>query len=199
MYPLGSDTKVISTLFEIVTRQAVAKYADSEGLQLIEPTKQNHYPDFTLMHDHDDQHKIAIDVKTTYLNKGKTQFGYTLGGYTSYIRPETESKNIVFPYSEYKEHWIIGFVYKRKQEKRVASGKIYSFRTLDKVPVPFEDVDVFMQEKWRIAGDKAGSGNTTNIGSIKGTMNDFVDGNGVFESEEEFLEYWRGYKRSAKE
>ncbi len=37
VYPLGSDTKVISSLFEIVTRQAVIKYAASSGLQLKEP------------------------------------------------------------------------------------------------------------------------------------------------------------------
>ena len=199
VYPLGSDTKVISTLFEIVTRQAVLKYADSEGYQLKEPDKQNYYPDFTLMRGDEDQQKIAIDVKTTYLEKGKTEFAYTLGGYTSYIRPETESKNIVFPFSQYKQHWIIGFVYNRIQEKRNATGRIYSFETLGDIPVPFENVEVFMQEKWKIAGDKAGSGNTTNIGSIKGTISDFADGKGIFESEDEFLEYWRGYKKTAKQ
>ncbi len=199
IYPLGSDTKVISSLFEIVTRQAVIKYADSLGLQLKEPAKQNYYPDFTLMYDDDDQHKIAINVKTTYLENGKTQFSYTLGSYTSYIRPETESKNIVFPYSQYREHWVIGFVYKRLEEKRVPSRQIYSLETLSEVPIPFEDVDVFMQEKWRIAGYKAGSGNTTNIGSITGTIQDFIDGNGVFKSEREFIKYWRGYKRTVKE
>ncbi len=50
-----------------------------------------------------------------------------------------------------------------------------------------------MQEKWRIAGDKAGSGNTANIGSINGTIEDFIEGKGAFASEEEFLQYWRGY------
>ena len=32
----------------------------------------------------------------------------------------------------------------------------------------FDDVRVFVQEEWRISSDKAGSGNTTNIGSIRG-------------------------------
>jgi len=54
-----------------------------------------------------------------------------------------------------------------------------------------------MQEKWRIAGDKAGSGNTANIGSIGGAIADFEEGKGVFRSESEFLEYWRGYGRDA--
>ncbi len=53
-----------------------------------------------------------------------------------------------------------------------------------------------MQEKWRIAGDRAGSGNTANIGSIGGTIVDFSAGNGIFDSEAEFLEYWRGYKHT---
>ncbi len=46
--PLGSDTKVISTIIEIIKRQSVDSYADEIGLQLCEPLKQNHYPDYTL-------------------------------------------------------------------------------------------------------------------------------------------------------
>ena len=199
VYPLGSDTKVISTLFEIVARQAVASYADSVGLQLFEPEKQNHYPDFTLMSGKEDREKIALDVKTTYRREGHSKFGYTLGSYTSYIHPETEGKNIVFPYSHYGVHWIIGFVYKRAEGKRDTSGRIYSFDTLTEIPIPFDDVEVFIQEKWRIAGDRAGSGNTANVGSINGTIDDFSAGNGVFASEAEFLEYWRGYKRTSQE
>ena len=199
VYPLGSDTKVISTLFEIVARQAVASYADSVGLQLVEPDKQNYYPDFTLMRNAEDRKKIALDVKTTYRKGNLSHFGYTLGSYTSYIRTETEGKNIVYPYSHYDSHWIIGFVYKRTEAKRDTSGRIYSFDTLKEIPIPFDDVEVFIQEKWRIAGDHAGSGNTTNIGSIVGTIEDFTNGNGVFTSESEFLEYWQGYKRTKQE
>ena len=197
VYPLGSDTKVISTLFEIVARQAVASYARKAELKLIEPTKQNHYPDFTLMRDEKDRKKIAIDVKTTYRRDGQMKFNYTLGSYTSYIHSATEGKNIVFPYSHYCQHWIIGFVYKRTEEKVI--NQIYSFDTLQKIPIPFDDVEVFIQKKWRIAGDRAGSGNTANIGSIHGTIDDFIAGNGIFDSEAEFIEYWRGYKRTSAE
>jgi len=199
VYPLGSDTKVISTLFEIVARQAIVAYAQKSGLELIEPEKQNHYPDFTLSRGKDDLKKISLDVKTTYRKEEHEKFSYTLGSYTSYICPKTESKNIVFPYSHYGQHWIIGFVYKRAEGRRDTSGRIYSFGSLNEIPIPFDDVEVFMQEKWRIAGDKAGSGNTANIGSIIGTIEDFREGNGVFSSEEEFLKYWRGYKRTSQE
>ena len=199
IYPIGSDTKVISAIFEIITRQAVAAYADNVGLELKEPDKQNHYPDFTLMRDDGDKAKIAIDVKTTYRNADHSKFRYTLGSYTSYINPETESKNIVYPYSDYKGHWVIGFVYKRLSEKRTIDPKIYSFDERKQIQLPFNDVRVFVQEKWRIASDKAGSGNTTSIGSIRGGLNDFISGNGVFVSEEEFMRYWQGYKRTEKE
>ena len=199
VYPLGSDTKVISTLFEIVARQAIVAYAQKSRLELIEPEKQNHYPDFTLSRGKDDLKKISLDVKTTYRKEEHEKFSYTLGSYTSYICPKTESKNIVFPYSHYRQHWIIGFVYKRAEGKRDTSGRIYSFSSLNEIPIPFDDVEVFMQEKWRIAGDKTGSGNTANIGSIIGTIEDFRQGNGVFSSEEEFLKYWQGYKRTSQE
>lgn len=43
-------------------------------------------------------------------------------------------------------------------------------------------IDIFLlQEKWQIASDKTGSGNTKNIGSIKNVA-DLVNGNGVFAS-----------------
>jgi len=61
IYPLGSDTKVISFHFESVARQAVFSYAGRSWLQMVEPAKQNHYPDFTLRSVEQCWKKIAID------------------------------------------------------------------------------------------------------------------------------------------
>ena len=197
VYPLGTDTKVLSTIFEIIARQSVADYARQTQLQLIDSAKQNFYPDFTLTSGQDDTEKIAIDVKTTYKTNPNGQFGFTLGSYTSFLRNGT--KNIVFPFHQYKEHWIIGFAYRRVPVDAVAASRQYSTTNLAQIPAPFSDVEVFVQEKWRIAGDRPGSGNTANIGSIRGTLPDFQDGNGVFRSEAEFLTYWRGYGITASE
>lgn len=197
VYPLGTDTKVLSTIFEIIARQSVADYARQSGLLLIDSDKQNYYPDFTLAASHDDTEKIAIDVKTTYKNNPDDLFGFTLGSYTSFLRNGT--KNIVFPFQQYKEHWIIGFVYRRVPVDGNAASRRYSVADLAEVPAPFSDVEVFVQEKWRIAGDRPGSGNTANIGSIRGVLTDFQQGNGVFENEAEFLEYWRRYGTTAAE
>ena len=57
-----------------------------------------------------------------------------------------------------------------------------------------KDFDFFAAEKWKIAGDRRGSGNTANIGSIK-DIKDLKSGNGVFSNlgEEWFDEYWINY------
>lgn len=198
IYPLGSDTKVLSTIFELVSRPAIYKVAEQLGLSVVEPSVQNHYPDFTLMENKTDNRKIAIDVKTTYRSSNGT-FGFTLGGYTSFIRKGNEGKNIVFPFNHYESHWVIGFVYDRVAQKKSSEEMVFNFDELHSIPLAFESVEYFVQEKWRIASGTAGSGNTTNIGSIVGDINSFREGNGPFRSEEEFLEYWRGYGRTASE
>lgn len=199
VFPLGSDTKVLSTIFELYTRPLMIETADELGLELIEPSVQNHYPDFTLCEGTRCRRKIAVDVKTTYVLRPDDPFNFTLGGYTSFIRPGNETKNIVFPFPDYAEHWVVGYVYERVAEKKSAQHARYTIDDLDRIPLPYRNVRVFIQEKWRIASQRAGSGNTTNIGSITGRIEDFEEGNGPFRSEEEFLDYWRNYGRTAAE
>ena len=79
VYPLGSDTKVLSTIFELIARPVLFQLALERELLVEEPESQNHYPDFTVMKDHSDMQKIAVDVKTTYRRPNGT-FQYTLGG-----------------------------------------------------------------------------------------------------------------------
>ena len=97
------------------------------------------------------------------------------------------------------EHWVIGYVYERVAKKKSAAHSTFSVDCLNDMPLPYKDVRVFVQEKWRIASDRAGSGNTTNIGSIVATLEDFEKGKGPFASEDEYLEYWRNYERTAPE
>ena len=197
IYPLGSDTKVLSTVFELICRPVVYAVAASVAHRIVEPSVQNHYPDFTMMRNRADKEKIAIDVKTTYRRQGSEKFRYTLGGYTSFIRIGNERKNIVFPFDDYTAHLVIGFVYNRLVSKKAGIDLRYSVEQIEDAPAPFSDVEFFVQDKWRISSDRAGSGNTTNIGSINGTIDDFRRGAGPFRSEREFLDYWRAYGRTA--
>lgn len=51
-----------------------------------------------------------------------------------------------------------------------------------------------LQEKWRIASEQPGSGNTKNIGSVK-DIQSLIDGKGPFSSygQDVFDDYWMNY------
>ncbi|MFC3440674.1 type II restriction endonuclease [Sphingobium rhizovicinum] len=191
VYPLGADTKVLSTIFELVSRPAVYAAAEKLGLEVFEAEKQNHYPDFTLGSGEGCKQKIAVDVKTTY-RKANGTFRFTLGSYTSFIRG-TGKKNILFPFSDYAEHWVIGFAYDRVGKKKAQAEHMFDVGSIRDIPIPFDNVEHFLQEKWKVASKSPGSGNTANIGSITGTIDEFRAGGTVFGSEEDFLAYWRSY------
>lgn len=42
IYPLGSDTKVLSTIFELFSRPIINQFAKENSYEVIEPDKQNH-------------------------------------------------------------------------------------------------------------------------------------------------------------
>lgn len=198
IYPLGTDTKVLSTLFELFVRPIIAELAYENNFDVEEPSAQNHYPDFTLIDPRKSYpNKIAIDVKTTYVEHADQKFSYTLGGYTSFIRNPT--KNIVYPFDEYESHWVIGFVYTRVATRKSAQNHIYSLSEVNDIPLAYKDVEWFVAEKWEIAGTSAGSGNTTNIGSVSARIEEFQNPFPIFRNEEEFLDYWRNYDRTALE
>lgn len=65
---------------------------------------------------------------------------------------------------------------------------------LNKIVSVIKNFNFFVQEKWKIATDRPGSGNTKNIGSII-KISDLLKGNGPFASlgEEIFDDYWTNY------
>lgn len=202
IYQIGNDTKVLSTAFELIARPLIFALAKEHGLLVYEPKAQNYYPDFTLMTGSDDPAKIAVDVKSTYRNfrrGGGWSASFTLGSYTSFLVNET--KNIAFPYSQYVKHYIIGFIYTRTvaipaEADAEDPKRIFTVAERRDIVCPIQDVEYFVQEKYRISAQRAGSGNTTNIGSIVGTsVDDFAQGNGPFAAmgDEAFLAFWRNY------
>jgi hypothetical protein len=191
---LGSDSKLIGRIFEIITEGMLEKIAKTLGWGFEESESQTCYPDYTL--NMPNGKRIAVDIKTTYRSHradGTTApFGFTLGAYASFLRNGT--KNISHPYSEYVKHYVIGFVYDRVEEAKagrvIAKGQTVCF--------PYENVEYFMQEKYKIAGDKPGSGDTENIGTIKSAdIAGFREGNGIFAKtgNAQFEDYWRGYPK----
>ncbi len=198
VYTLSYDSKILSGIFEIFCEPIVVKIAKNHGMNL-EKTAQTAYPDFTLFNDSEPKEKIAIEVKSTYRKFNKDgsvkKFRFTLGSYRSFLRDPQGRKGILYPYSDYKEHWVIGFLYTRNPECKIT--EIRQVIEASQLQSPFTDIEFFVQEKYRIAGKTPGSGNTTNIGSISSNnIKDFQEGKLGFPTKSEFDEYWRNYKQS---
>lgn len=198
LYSLGSDSKLIGRIFELISFSILQEIANENNFILQPSEQQTVYPDFTLMKNHEDKEKIAIDIKTTYRtfkrNGEPSNYGFTLGSYASFMRNGT--KNIMFPYAQYIKHYVIGFIYTRNE--KASEGQIYNLNELQALPVPYKDVQVFVQEKYKISGEKPGSGNTENIGSYKtNNMEYLINGEGPFSvlGIPIFEHYWAGYPK----
>jgi hypothetical protein len=197
VFTLSYDSKILSGIFEILTEPIVQKVADNNGL-ILKKGVQNQYPEFTLYNEAKSYEKIAVDMKSTYRQRnvgGDVKgFSFTLGSYRSYLQDPKGTKGILFPYDEYKEHWVIGFVYDRNPGcKNVEITDIIRAATLQ---APYTNIEFFVQEKHKIAGKTPGSGNTTNIGSIKRkSIDDFINGDGPFQTKKEFENYWKTFAK----
>lgn len=194
IHTLGTDSKIIGRIFEMFAQPVLEQIAKENGYILRTPVSQTVYPDFVLMKTADSKEKIAIDIKTTYIDSDQSTIKFTLGSFGSYMRNNT--KNIEYKYTDYVKHYVIGFVYKRNdcaQESRV-----YDYANRGEIEFPYYDVQYFIQEKYKIAGDKPGSGNTENIGSFASRkFSDFKIGNGPFNElgHDAFDIYWKYYPK----
>ena len=99
IHTLGTDSKIIGRIFEMLVQPVLKKIADEHGLILKTPESQTIYPDFVMMTSEDSNEKIAIDVKTTYVVNDDSSIMFTLGSFGSYMRNNT--KNIEYKYTDY--------------------------------------------------------------------------------------------------
>ncbi len=194
IHTLGTDSKIIGRIFEMYAQPILEKIAARHGMILTTPESQTVYPNFIMMSSKDSKEKIAIDIKTTYIDTDQSTIKFTLGSYGSYMRNNT--KNIEFEYTDYSKHYVIGFIYKRNGQAQ--ESQVFDYSDKDKIVFPFYDVKYFIQEKYKIAGDKPGSGNTENIGSFSTKrFADLLEGNGPFTElgVDAFDIYWKYYPK----
>ncbi|MBD5163154.1 MAG: restriction endonuclease [Bacteroidales bacterium] len=192
VYTISKDTKVVSKIIELYIFPLLCKFADDNGLKLELAKEQNFYPDITFIDD--DGNLFAVDIKSSYRKSHDKINGMTLGAFTGYFRSRTSTKNIVYPYASYKAHIVLGIIYSENDETTPDEFQTYSIEELDRIISVIKDITFFVQEKWRIASDRPGSGNTKNIGSIN-SIGDLKEGNGVFSDmgEKVFDDYWMNF------
>jgi hypothetical protein len=189
LYPVPDDTKVISKVLEIMLAPTVARFAHDAGMRIEWCPEQNYYPDVTFIAG--DGTMIALDIKSAYRVSQTRVSGFTLGAFTGYFRERGSSKNCVYPYGAYAKHYVLGIIYTEVAE---AAGhrEVFSIDDLETVLSVIRDLEAILHEKYRIASDRPGSGNTKNIGSCT-DLNQLRDGTGPFAElgVEVFDDYWK--------
>ena len=192
------------------------QFASNIDFRIIFAEKQNWYPDLTLIHSKNEEIKFALDIKTTFRRNNKTA-GFTLGSHGAYFKEREKEKNIQFPYNQYLGHYCLGVIYSRTSasenfpeteifqvgelqeeyetpNKKIGEREVTTVENLRSITSVIKNFDFFAAEKWKIASDKQGSGNTANIGSIV-DIESLKAENGVFSQlgEDWFDEYWINY------
>lgn len=193
IYTISSDTKIISKILEIQLFPRFVEFAEQNGYEIVLAEKQNWYPDISFVNKVNQKIKFAVDIKTTYRLEAYDGFcnGFTLSSHGEYFRNRVSRKNIQFPYAEYAGHICLGVIYTKALSNDIDETKQLNLSQLKNINSVIKDLVFFAEEKWKIASDKGGSGNTANIGSIT-YINDILVGNGVFADlgESVFDEYW---------
>ena len=197
VYTISSDTKILSKILEIHLFPLISRFATDKGYNIDLAEHQNYYPDLTFVNCGDSSKKFAVDFKTTYRKPEQPGFcnGFTLGSHGTYFTDRNSTKNIQFPYSEYDGHFCLGIIYDRAITD-IDETKRLHLDELESIASVISNIQFFVVEKWRIASDKPGSGNTANIGSIN-HIEDIIAGNGVFSElgEQWFDDYWMNYDK----
>lgn len=191
IYTISLDTKVLSKIIELTLFPVISRFAAENDYKMVLSEYQNHYPDITFIAR--DDTKIALDLKSTYRTGEGTARGFTLGAFTGYFRQRKSAKNITFPYEEYAAHFVLGVIYRRR-EKAADERRVYKLEQLQDIVSVVKDFVFLLQEKWRIAGERPGSGNTKNIGSVR-HVESLLKGTGPFSSYglQVFDDYWMNY------
>jgi hypothetical protein len=213
VYTISSDTKIVSKILEIHLFPQIILFAEEIGYNIILAEQQNYYPDLTFVSKEDSGLKFAVDLKTTYRKKNGIA-SFTLGSHGSYFKERDKQKNIQFPYNQYLGHYCLGIIYTRADlaseteiytvqelqeehetlKKKIGEREVTIVENLKSITSVIKDFDFFVAEKWKIASDKQGSGNTANIGCTL-DLEDLKNENGIFSQLGEvwFDEYWMNF------
>lgn len=198
IYTISADTKIVSKILEIHLFPKILAFAQANKYKVVLAEHQNYYPDISFVKSNDESVKFALDFKTTYRNPSKPHLcnGFTLGSHGEYFENRSSGKNIQFPYGSYSGHFCLGIIYDRTEGATIDETKSHRIHELHAITSVAQNFQFFVTEKWKIASDKGGSGNTANIGSIN-DIDDIINGRGMFSKlgEHWFDEYWMNYKK----
>lgn len=177
IYELPDIPQVITGIFQEVAKQRLKPFLKERYNCEIIQGGTREYPEITAFGGRLGQQKVAIDIKTTRRISTNRISGFSIGSYAGYfLHPERKLPGCKFPYSEFKEHWLIGFIY--SWDPHADSLHMVS------------NIEIIVNEKWKIASKSTATGTTFAISSVR-DLGRLREGKGDFDSPEEFETFWR--------
>lgn len=177
IYDLPDIPQVITGLFQEVAKQRIKPFLMEDYKCQIVQGGAREYPEITAFGGRLGEEKIAFDVKTTRRVSPNRVSGFSIGSYAGYfLHPEQKLPGCKYPYADFKEHWLVGFVY-------TWNAKADSLHMVT-------DIEVIINQKWRIASKSTATGTTFAISSVR-HLDALRKGEGDFKSSEEFENFWR--------
>jgi hypothetical protein len=178
LLPLPDESAALSNLFETEILDIVHRALEDEDVTIRKGGSRS-YPDFEFDGSFFRGGPHAVDVKCarhTGASVDSTIALYT--GNTYFLFPDLPFPGMLRTFGEYDE--------------RIAIVVLYRYRPdlLER----FSDVSVAIQPSWRIAGTTKPSSTRHYIGSVN-RVADIVNGQGAFDTEQEFYDYWRSAQR----
>jgi len=177
IHSLPDIPQVITGILQEVAKQKLKPFLRKQYGCEITQGGSREYPEITAFGGKLGQEKIAIDIKTTRRVSKNRISGFSIGSYAGYfLHPERKLPGCKFPYGEFKEHWIVGFIYSWNPDAD----------SLHMV----SNIEVIVSEKWRVASKSTATGTTFAISSVR-DLKRLREGKGDFNSSEEFEAFWR--------
>lgn len=176
---LPKEPAALANVIEVSLVDYILKAIDAlDGADAVRGTERG-YPDIEISGDAFGGGFHAVDVKVARRNKAKTQTQSRITLYTGntyFMWPKLKWPGTFRPFQEYASHLDIICIY-----------------TLNESHARVEDLELIVQEPWRIASKKRSSTTREYLGAVT-KLDDLRQGRGEFDSPEAFYAYWRKYK-----
>lgn len=178
--PLPKEPAALANVLEVSLVDFLLEEADrARGVKAERGTERG-YPDLEITGSAFGGGYHAVDIKVARRNKSRrgTQSRITLYTGNTYFRfPQLQWPGTFRPFDDYESHVDVIVIY-----------------TLDEsLPGRVTDLELLVQEPWRIASKQRSSTTREYIGAVQ-RLEDLREGRGEFETEEAFYKFWRAYR-----
>ena len=176
---LPKEPAALANVIEVsIVDFLLERFEELDGINAARGTERG-YPDIEISGDAlGGCHAIDIKVARRAKNGRQTNSRITLyTGNTYFAHPQFKWPSTLRPFQEYRSHVDIIAIY------------TFNAETMSRI----EDLEIIVQEPWKIASRKRSSTTREYLGAVM-SIDDLRAGKGEFKSAEDFYKYWRAFK-----